>query len=82
MGKIYFTINKDQTGTLFDRVFEAKSKSNAKDMLRDQGLTPKMVFCWEDVCKIQDGTFQNKEMNDAYRDFVLSHVEEWKKVVK
>lgn len=79
MGKLYFTINKDQTGSLFDRVFEAKSKSNAKDLLRDQGITPKMVFCREDISKIEDGTFQNKEMNDTYRDFVLSHLDEWKK---
>lgn len=80
MAKLYFTINKNGSGGLCDQVFEAKSKTIAKDMLRDQGLTPKMVFCWEDVCMVRDGTLQNKEMTDTYRDFVLSHLETWEKI--
>lgn len=79
MAKLYFTINKDEKGGLCDRVFEAKSKTVAKDILRDQGLTPKMVFSWEDVCKVRDGVLEHQDMTELYQNFVISHLAEWEK---
>ncbi len=82
MAKLYFSINKDENGSLCDRVFEAQSKSKAKDSLRDQGLTPKMVFSWEDVCKVVEGSFEHKDMTAEYHDFVLAHRASWEKIAQ
>lgn len=79
MGKLYFSINKDMTGALCDKIFVSKTKTTAKNYLRDIGLTPKMVLSWEDVCKVQTGEFEHKEFTEEYRLFVIEHMDEWTK---
>lgn len=80
MGKLYFVVNKEESGALCDKVFESKSKTTAKNEMRDEGLTPKLVLCWADVEKIQEGTFEHKDVTDILRDFVLSHASAWEKI--
>lgn len=77
MAKIYFTINKDQQGTLCDCIFYSNSKTTAKNELRDKGFTPKLVLTWDDVGKVISDQFQNKDLTEEYRQFVISHEKEW-----
>lgn len=77
MGKLYFSVNKDLNGGLCDKIFMSKSKTTAKNELRDQGLTPKLVLCWEDVQQIQEGTFLHKDVTPQLEEFVLSCVTKW-----
>lgn len=77
MSKLYFSINKDATGTLCEKIFVSKTKTTAKNELRDIGLTPKMVLSWDDICKVEIGEFEHKEFTEEYNSFVLEHIEQW-----
>lgn len=77
MSKLYFSINKDECGKLCDRIFYSKTKTSAKNELRDKGLTPKLVLSWTDVEKIKSDQFQNGDLTEEYRRYVLSHEKVW-----
>lgn len=77
MARLYFSINKDETGKLCDEIFYSKTKTNAKDELRDRGLTPKLVLTWDDVEKIKTNEYVNKDVTEEYQQFVLGRTDQW-----
>lgn len=81
MAKLYFSLNKDQDGTLCDLIFFSKNKTTAKNELRDKGYTPKIVLTWDDIEKLESNILQNNDITEEYRDFVLSHMKEWEKTM-
>lgn len=77
MSKLYFSINKGADGQLCDQIFESKTKTSAKNELRDRGFIPKIILCWDDVEKIKNNEFQHIDMNETYQNFVCEHFSAW-----
>lgn len=77
MSKVYFAINKNQSGDLCDSVVFSKTKTTVRNELRDQGLIPKLVLTWGDVCQVKAGEYKNQDMVETYREYVLNHADSW-----
>lgn len=81
MGKLYISINKDKEGALCHQIFQSKSKTTAKDEMRDQGFTPKLVLCWQDVDLVKRDEFIHKDLTESLKEYIISHAAEWVDIV-
>lgn len=77
MSKEYVSIHKDQTGQLDHLIFSSQNKTTAKNWLRDQKLTPKLVLTLSDLENIKLNQFQNKDLTETLRSYALEHIPQW-----
>lgn len=82
MSKEYVSIHKDSAGKLDHLVFSSQNKTTAKNWLRDQGLTPKLVLTLTDLEKIKENQFQNKDLTETLRSYALEHLQQWESALE
>ncbi len=77
MSKLYFSVSKMELGAMVQHAFFSKSKTHAKNHLRDQGYIPKLILTWEDLEKLEAGTLALKDMTPKLQEFALSQKATW-----
>lgn len=77
MEKLYFSINKDSEKKLCGVKLHSKSKTEAKNQLRDQGLIPKIILTWDDIEKIKKNEFNHNDFTEDLRQYALSQADLW-----